>query len=587
MNHPADDISLRPLKKDISNYSWNVFGKDLWAALSVAVLSIPQAIAYSIVVGLPAYCGLMATIFGTMICSLAGSSRHLIIGPNNTTILLVQSAIATILPHYYPGIQEPARDIVIMQLIAALLLLIGLFQLAAGCFKMGRVIQFVSFPVVIGYILGSSVAIISTQLYTLFGIDAPLEEVSLFEKVHYLFAHIHEMHPAAALVGILSFSILVTLKKLKFKAPNTLIMLLIMTPIVYAFHLHQITDSHAQVLSIVGDAGAIEAPIPELQLPLFELKLLNVIVPIAFAIALISMLETTSIAKSIAASSGQHLNSNQELFGLGASNFCLSFIGALPASGSLSRTSLNYETGAKTRFAGVYSSIIVAIVVVAFGTLIQYIPLSALAAIIVATALRAVDKKHLMLCLRATHSDAVVFAITFFSCIFLALHIAFYIGVMLSIILYLRKAAVPEVIEYTYNPETQELLPANEDEKSLSRKIRLINIEGELFFGSVDLFQSTLKAIAGDDTEAQVFVLRLKHVRDFDATAAQALKHLNDFLRKSSRHLIVTSIPRHVWHVLENARLVQHIGHDNLFLLDEQNPNKSVEEALKRAAALS
>lgn len=587
MNHPADDISLRPLKKDISRYSWNVFGADLWAALSVAVLSIPQAIAFSIVVGLPPYCGLMATIFGTLICSLAGSSRHLIIGPNNTTILLVQSAIATIIPHYYPGLQEPALDIVIMQLIAALLVLIGLFQLAAGCCKMGRVIQFVSFPVVIGYILGSSVTIISTQLYTLFGIPAPLEEVSLVEKMHYLFLHINEIHPAAALVGILSFSILVTLKKMKFKAPNTLIMLLIMTPLVYLFQLHHIPDSAANVLSVVGDAGAIEAPIPQFQLPLFELRLLNVIVPIAFAIALISMLETTSIAKSIAANSGQHINVNQELFGLGAANFLLSFTGALPASGSLSRTSLNYENGAKTRFAGVYSSIIVAIVIVLFGTLIQYIPLSALAAIIMATAMRAVDRKHLMLCIRATHSDAVVFGITFFSCIFLALHIAFYIGVMLSIILYLRKAAIPEVIEYTYNPETQELLPANEVEKAADRKIRLINIEGELFFGSVDLFQSTLKAIAEDDTEAKVFVLRLKHVRDFDATAAQALKHLNDFLRKSGRYLIVTSIPKHIWHVLENARLVQHIGKDNLFLIDEKSPNKSVEQALERAAALS
>ncbi|HXF28533.1 MAG TPA: SulP family inorganic anion transporter [Chlamydiales bacterium] len=588
MTLQVDEISLRPLKKDIARYSWATFRHDMWAGLTVALLSIPQALAYSLVLGLPPYCGIMATIFGTAICALAGSSRHLVIGPNNTTVLLVQAATATILQRFYHHIQDPLRDEVAMQVMSALLLLIGIIQIGFALFKMGRVIQFVSFPVVLGYILGSSVAIIAGQLYTFLGIELPEEDVpSLFEKLRYLLSHLTSLQPATALIGALSLSVLLTLKKLKLKAPSSLLMLLIITPLVYILHLNTIPDAHGHVLSVIGDAGKIEVPIPHFQLPLFELRLLNVIVPTAFAIALVSMLETTAIAKSIAVSSGQRLSTNQEFFGLGCANFVLSFMGSLPASGSLSRTTLNYESGAKTRFAAIYSAIFVAAGVLFFGDLIQFIPLSALAALIVATAMRAVDKKHFLLCLRATHSDAVVLAITFLSCIFFQLHIAFYLGVAISIILHLRKAAVPEVVEYSYNSETTELLPVTAAEKPIKRSVRLINVEGELFFGSVDLFQSTLKAIAEDDEATRVFILRLKHVRDFDASAATALRHLNDFLRKQNRYLIVAAIPQPVWIVLENARLIQHIGKENLFLLDERDPNKSVELAFDRAAFLT
>lgn len=587
MGYQEEEISLRPIKKDLRSYNWGVLWHDLLAGLAVSLLSIPQALAYSIVVGLPPYCGLMSTIFGTGICALLGSSRHLVIGPNNTTVLLVQSATATILYKYYPGIHEPMKGEIALQIMAALLLLIGLFQLLSGVFKLGRVIQFASVPVVVGYVLGSAFAISSEQLYTFLGIESTGEQVTLFEKMRYLVLHFQDLHPPTALVGVLSLTILLTLKKVKLYVPVSLAMILIVTPLVYAFHLQNIQDHTGRTLSLIGDEGRIEAVVPSLQLPLFELKLLNVFLPIAFAIALISMLETTAIAKSVAANSGQRVRVNQELFGLGASNFFLSFFGALPASGSISRTLVNFESGGKTRFAAVFSAIFVAIAVAFFGPLIQYIPLCVLAALIVATAMRVVDKKQLALCLRATHSDAFVLLTTFLCCVFFSLHIAFYIGVGLSIVLYLRKAASPEVIEYSYDEEAEELKPMLPSEKALKKKIRIINIEGELFFGAVDIFQSALKAIAEDDDATRVFVIRLKHVRDLDATAATALKQLYEYLRKNGKFLVVTSIPPQVWKVLENSELIDYIGKDNLFLYDEQNPHRSIELALERAWKLA
>ena len=172
------------------------------------------------------------------------------------------------------------------------------------------------------------------------------------------------------------------------------------------------------------------------------------------------------------------------------------------------------------------------------------------------------------------------------SCIFFSLHIAFYIGVVCSIALYLRKAASPEVVEYSYDHENEEFRPMNPNEQKIKKKVRIINIEGELFFGAVDLFQSALKAIAEDDDATKVFILRLKHVRDLDATACLALRQLHDYLRKSSRHLIVASLPQKVWQVLEKAQLIDHLGRDNLLVFDETNPHQAIELALKRAKTL-
>ena len=587
MRYQEEEISLRPLRKDIQGYSWQTLRYDLLAGLAVSMLSIPQALAYAAVIGLPPYCGLMSTIFGTAICALLGASRHLVIGPNNTTVLLVQSATATILYKYYPGVAEGVKGEISLQIMATLLLLIGLMQLLSGVCKLGRAIQFASVPVIIGYVLGSAFAISAEQLYAFLGIESTGEQITLFEKMRYLVMHVQELHIPTAIIGVFSLVVLMILRKMRLQVPVALIMILIVTPLVYMCHLHNVQDDTGRVLSIIGDSGAIEAVIPSLQLPLFDLKLFNAFLPIAFAIAAISMLETISITKSITERSGQRVHVNQELFGLGAANLFLSFFGSLPASGSISRTQVNFDSKGRTRFAAVFSALFVAVAASYFGSLIQYIPICVLAALIMATAMRMVDGKQLRLCLRTTHSDAFVLITTFLCCIFFSLHIAFYIGVFLSIVLYLRKAAMPEVVEYSYDRETEELRPMLASEKSLKKKIRIINIEGDLFFGAVDIFQSALKTIAEDDDATKVFIIRLKHVRDMDATAVSALKHLDDYLRKNHKSLIVTSIPLQVWQVLENSKLLDYIGRDNLFLYDEQNPHRSTQLALERAWQLA
>lgn len=580
-----DALSLNMLIKDAHGYTARTARKDLAAAVSVALLSIPQALAYSIVVGVPPMAGIISMVLGTAIASLLTSSSHLVIGPNNATCLLVQAALVENFQKFYPSMDSGARTSLSLELITIMTLLIGITQLVTSLFKLGRLIQFVSHAVIVGYIAGTAAAIVVSQLFPLTGIPCSEAAETLYQKIVYWIVHLHEIHVMTFGIGLASLALLMALRRLRWGVPGSLIMLTIMGGIVALFHLTAASDQQGHSVQLIPSTNVSLLSL-SFKPPLIELRSLNMLLPITFAIALIGMLEANAIAKALAATSEQRLTGNQEVFALGCSNFLLSFFGGLPCSGSATRSSLNVESGAATRFAAFYSSVIVALLVVCLGPVIAYVPTASLAALLIAASLRIVDISHVKLCWRATRSDALVLIVTFLSCIFLSLPLAFYMGVALSIILYLRKAATPRVVEYIYHEETGEVRQATEEDKQRSCAIRLINVEGELFFASMDLFQYTLRAIAEDDLTTKVIILRLKHVHDLDATTALALRQLKDHLAQSGRYLIVSSIPAHVLELLENVQLVDHLGRDNVVIFDTRAPHTWLERSLSRARHL-
>jgi SulP family sulfate permease len=580
-----DALSLLPLVKDAQGYTFQKARSDISAAVSVALLSIPQALAYSILVGVPPIAGIISMVLGTAIAALLTSSSHLVIGPNNATCLLVQAAIMESFQKFYVGAEGVSRADVSLELITTMTLLIGISQLVASFFKLGRLIQFVSHAVVVGYIAGTAMAIAVSQLFPLTGVVCPDTLDTLYQKVSYWALHIKEAQPLTLAVGGASLLLIGLMRRLRWKFPASLAMLTVMTGVVALLGIYGLPEAHGKTVQLIA-CGDVSSLAFSFNPPVIELRYLNSLLPIAFAIALIGMLEANTIAKSIAATTGQRLTGNQEVFALGCSNFFLSLCGGLPCSGSATRSNLNLETGAKTRFAAFYSSIIVVLLTLCLGPVITFVPTASLAALLIATALRIVDTAQIRLCWRATRSDGLVLTVTFLSCIFFSLPLAFYMGVALSIILYLRKAATPRVVEYIYEESTGEICQANEEEKRLPHAIRMINVEGELFFGAMDLFQHTLRAIAEDDLTTKVIILRLKHVHDLDATTALGLRQLKDYLSQSGRHLIVCSIPPHVLELLENVHLVDHLGRDNVVLFDSQAPHTWLEKALHRARYL-
>jgi len=590
-NYQVDDISFSPFKKDLKDYSWGSFRMDAAAGLSVALLTFPQALAYAMLAGLPISCGLFAAIYSAIVASAFGSSRHLVTGPSNAIAILVQSGISEILFTFHRDLAGAERDLVAMQVLTQLVLLVGVLQiLAAGC-KLGRLTQFVSHSVIAGYILGAAFAMVVNQLFIFLGIPRMPGVYSFYEKGTYLVTHLNYLHWPTALIGVASLLLIILLKRIDKRIPAAVMTCALAGVLVHVLDLssYSTADSlgeNIQQVLLVGDTGERYDIVPSLVFPFFDMGIMNNLLPVAFAVALLSILEATSVAKSVAASSGQRLSVNQEIFGLGMGNLLSAFIGALPISGSPSRSSVNFNSGAQTRFSAILNSLFVALILLIFAYFVQRIPLASLAALLLVTIVNLINPKQLFFCLKATSSDAFVLWTTFLSCVFFSLDIAFYIGVVLSIILYLKKAAIPQLVEYELD-ESGDLKNLDFSKVHEHRTIRVIKVEGELFFGAADLFQTTLKAIAEDDTSTRVIILQLKNARDIDATVCLALQQLVDYLKGSKRHLVACGLTMEVWEILSDSGLIKQVGKENLFIFDERHPHLHMQKAWHRAKMLA
>lgn len=590
IKNPYDDITLAVLWRGFKTYRWRLLQSDASAAISVALLSVPLSMAYALAAGLPPSVGLFATIFASIFAAAFGSSRHLVVGPTNTTAILIQAGISEVLFSYYRDASPADRVFLANQILIELTLLVGIIQLTAALCKLGRLTQFVSRSVVSGYVMGTALALIIMQLYYFLGIYPVTQPESLFEKSRFLLVHLKHFHWPTALIGLASLIAILGLERLNKKFPAAVLVLAVSSLLVSLFSLSSdvfdsmtIGEAGSQVaeLVLVRDFGEIGDLVPKFEMPFFDMRVMNSLLPIAFAIALLGVLEATSISRSIAATTGQVLSINQEILALGSANFLSSMLGCMPSSGSFARSILNYNCGAKTRFASVLSGLFIGGIVFLIKPVVLQIPLAALAALLLISAVRMMNLNEVKLCVKATGSDALVFGATTFACIFLNVDRAFYIGVILSIIFYLRKAAIPRMEEWYIDVEGHlKLLPPGEF--PLQKAIRIIHIEGELFFGAADLLQTRVKSVA-QDPSVKAIVLHLANAHHIDATSCVALQQLHKYLQGSGRYLIASGLTKQAWQVLSHSGLVNELGPDNLFLVNEHSPNDSTKHAFNWA----
>ena len=588
-----DSISLIPWWRDLRNYNIPYLRDDLRAGLTVALLALPQAMTYALIAGLPATVGIFSVIFGCIFTAAFGSSAHLVAGSTNAIAILIQSAIAEVLYTHYRYADPMTKSMIAVQVTVQLTFMIGMLQMLAGAFKLGRLTQFVSRSVVLGYIAGAAIAIIVNQGFYFVGMPRVEMPYPLYEKVWVFFAGMRNVHWPTAAIGVGGLAILVILPRIKKNLPEQLIMLLLMSLTVYVFNLspsscplfsaeeHGVT---AAKVALIRDSGIFQGLLPSWESPFFNVHIVNDLIPIAFAIALMGVLEMTSVAKSIAATSGQHLSINQDIFGLGIGNIFSALFGAMTSSGSPSRSYLNFNTGAKTRFAAVFCGLFVIAILFFFGGFVICIPLAALSALLLTTAVRMVNFQQMKFCLKATPEDTIVLFITMISCLIFTFNIAFYIGVGISIGFYLHKSARPYLVECSFS-EDEGMQVIDDDDKQHKQLIRIIHLEGEFFFGSVDMFQHSLKVFA-EDEHVKVIVLNMHNARHMDATACLVLKQLYEYLKRSGRFLLPANVPKPIWKVLKRSGLLKEIGNENVFMLNEHYPNLSIRQALARAEAL-
>ena len=538
------------------NYFRFALRGDLKAGLTVTMLAIPQAAAYALIAGLPVSAGLLSAIFASAIAGLASSSRHLIIGPTNAVALLIQTGTAVILQRDYGHLDPEALRLAALKVVSVISLLAGAIQFVAYLLRLGRFTQYVAAPVMVGYIGGVACALFVNQLFPFLGIAPWRGEHSLIERGIYLVQHANIVHDASCAFGVLCVIVFVLMQAVLPRWPNALLMLLMAA----AFCSYAPMD-----LVYVGDIGSLTWT---LQLPELSWPLVQEMLPISMAIALLGMMEGTTVSKTVAGLSGQYVDANRDVLGVGLANTFQAFIGGMPASGSPSRSILNFSSGGKTRMAAVFGGLGVLSALLWGGHILSHIPLTALAALLIVTSVTSmVDRSQLLLCLSATKTDAMVVVLTFLSAWIFRLDTAFYIGLCLSVALSLYKMG-----RWPNQAETPHVTEKDHHEMG----IRTVKVRGDLALGAANHLPQVLLEIA-KEKQTRVIILGMQDAHHADATACLAFQQAHARVIESGVHLIGAGINSKVGGVFHNAGITESWGRQNLFHFDEE----AVERAMK------
>ena len=454
--------------------------QDAVAGLTGAILVLPQGVAYALIAGLPPEYGLYAAIVPAIVAALFGSSWHLISGPTAALSIVVFTTISPL---------AQVGSAAYISLVLTLTLMAGLFQLMLSLARMGSLVNFVSHSVVVGFTSGAAVVIATSQIKNALGLE--LQSSGNFILNWMAVAdNILATHLPSLVIAALTLSTLIIIKRWRKKWPNMLIAMVVGSLATQGLQLTTWLDA-----SQIALVGQIPSQLPPLSAPLMTWDLLRQLAPGAMALGLLGLVEAVSIARSVATRSGQRIHGNQEFIGQALSNILGSFSSSYATSGSFTRTGVNYEAGATSPLAALFAAIFLALIVLLFAPLAAYITLPSMAAILLIVAWSLIDWHHIKLIYRAGKNEAMVFNITFAATLLLPMEFAIYLGVLLSLVLYLRRTSKPNITALASSSGAKKLVGAERSGLPECEAIKIIRIDGALFFGAVDYVQTALMAI--------------------------------------------------------------------------------------------
>lgn len=587
----SEKIAFRPRIGPLSSYSGEKLGKDLRAAGNVTLLALPQAIAYAAIAGVDIIYGVISAAVAAMVAPLFASSRFNVLGPTNATALMVFSFFSV-----NPGLRER-----IPELLPLLVLLIALASMIGAVLRVADLLQFISRSVLVGYTAGAAVLIIGNQLKPLLGLDAyvnPEKTATFFGLVWELAKSMAYVDWVPAVIGLVTLGIYLALRQWKKAWPAFSIALVLGSAIFGPLIQFGIGPFEGQATFRTFGFDELVPTLPNFVHPEI-FNDISAMMGLALAIAFLASLENTLMAKTISSQTGDRADVNQDMLSIGAANFATALAGGMPASGSLTRSMLNFNSGAMTKAAPVLTGLftLALVVLIAWSkeagvNVIDFIPKAGLAVLVIAISFSLFNTHQIRICLRSTSDDAVVIIFTFLATLLAPLHVAIFIGVAISISLFLRKASKPYLSEYEFN-EVGELREMDTERKRPIPAISIVHVEGDLFFGASELFRTQIQRIVADPA-VQVVILRLKNARHLDATSVMALEDLVRFMRRRQLFLLVSGANKDVYKVLKRSGILETLqegadrtqGESNIFLSMPSNPNISTRDALKRAQHL-
>lgn len=498
--------SFLPFTQWLGLVNRNSLRADAIAGLTGAVIVLPQGVAFAMIAGLPPQYGLYTAIVLPIIAALFGSSRHLISGPTTAISIVVFSAVSG---HATPGSPE------FISMALTLTFLAGLFQFCFGLARLGRLVDFVSHSVIVGFTAGAAILIATSQIKHVTGIDLPRGETFLHTWQAILLS-LGGVNGYVLLIAAVTLLFALTVKKFRPQWPNLLIAMIVGSLLSYFM------DGPSHGVRLIGE---IPAQLPPLSMPNFDFPTLRALTPDAFAIAVLGLIEAVSIGRSIATKSHQRINGNQEFMGQGLSNMVGSFFSSYAGSGSFTRSGINYAAGARTPLAAIFAAVLLAVIIMLIAPLTKYLPIPAMGGVILLVAYNLVDFDHFKTILRVSRSESVVMILTFGATLFFELEFAIYAGVLLSLVLYLNQTAHPRIISIVPNPDStpRRFVPVAPWSDRRCPQLDVLEINGAIFFGSVDSISQRLATLIGTTAAPRHVLIEADSVSLIDISGAEML----------------------------------------------------------------
>ena len=497
----------------------DILKADLVAGLTVALVLVPQSMAYAQLAGLAPQYGLYASFLPVMIAALMGSSRQLGTGPVAVVSLLTAAAIPTIIP--------PGADMVTYAAYASLLaFLVGIFQFALGALKLGFVINFLSHPVVVGFTNAAAIIIGTSQLSKVFGVDKGVGEHTYEQVWGVLINASQHTHAWTLFAAIVAFAIMIGVKQYAPKLPGVLLAVVVTTII------SCVMDFGTPVAD-GGLGGAIVGSIPEglpsLTIPNFDFSVINQMIVTAITIGLIGFMEAISIAKAMAAQTKQRLNADQELMGQGLANVVSSFFQGYAVSGSFSRSAVNISAGAITGFSSVVTAVIVGITLLWLTPLLYHLPQATLAAVIIMAVINLIKFAPIMHAWKVEKHDAIVAVTSFVLTLLFAPHLenGIVIGVILSLALFLYRTMEPRFTELSAHDGSSMLVNALDNKLERCEVVSIVKYSGSLYFANAGYFEDKILKLIADKHECLKYIIvDMAGINQIDASGEDVLTGL-------------------------------------------------------------
>ena len=543
---------LKPkLFTTLKDYSKKQFTSDLTAGVIVGIVALPLAIAFGIASGVTPDKGLITAVIAGFIISFLGGSKVQIGGPTGAFIVIVYGIVQ----------QYGTNGLILATLMAGVILVI------IGFARFGSIIKFIPHPVIIGFTSGIALIIFSSQIKDFFGLSIKTVPSEFFEKWIVYSQNLFSLNYWSFLIGAVSLIIIIFFPRVTHRIPGSIVAIFVTTILVQVFHL--------PVETIGSRFGEIPSSFPSPTLPDFDFEVIRSLISPATTIAILAAIESLLSAVVADGMIGGRHRSNMELIAQGAANIVTPLFGGIPATGAIARTATNIKNGGRTPIAGIIHALVLLLIMLFFGSWAKLIPMATLSAVLIVVAYNMSEWRSFVEVFKYPKSDIIVLLTTFGLTIIFDLTIAIQIGMILAVLLFMRRMAMVTNVGIITRElkDEEEMVDVNSiQNKKVPDGVEVFEINGPFFFGAVSKFRDAVRIV---ENPPKIIIIRMRDVPAIDSTGIHALEQLLKETKKHGTHLVLSGVHTQPLMALANAEFISKIG--------EENIHGNIDDALDRA----